>query len=43
MTPQDVLGNESTPIVMSTFDQLEEVDLLTTICYQKHLSHLHMN
>jgi hypothetical protein len=28
--PHDVLGDESTPITMSTYDQLEEVDLLTT-------------
>jgi hypothetical protein len=29
--PQHVLGNETTLIMMSTFDQLKEVDLLT-IC-----------
>jgi hypothetical protein len=31
----DVLGDESIPITMSTFDQLEEIDLLTTYLLSK--------
>jgi hypothetical protein len=33
--PLDVLGVESSPIAMSTFDQLEEVDMLTTCLLSK--------
>jgi hypothetical protein len=33
--PQHVLGDETTPIMMSTFDQLKEVDMLTTCLISK--------
>jgi len=33
--PQHVLGDETTPIMMSTFDQFEEIDLLTTCLLSK--------
>jgi hypothetical protein len=33
--PQYVLGNETTPIMMSIFDQLGKIDLLTTCLLSK--------